>query len=179
MRLRGGFGTPCDAVYSGFVEIFHQGEWGAICQIANGPDRLVADVVCRQLGFPHGTVVAPYTIPPDEQRVAERFGPYTPQEEEAEESQERFWLNRVSCFGPEDKLVDCDRGAGFRTDNAGCRGRPLRFTVACRTFPVPEALESVTTPGAGALTSSPLCFVWCILVRCTLAQPAIILRCGS
>ena len=165
MRLRGGFGTPCDAVYSGFVEVFHRGEWGAICQATNGADRLVADVVCRQIGFPHGTVIDPATIPPDQERIENdyggyTYGPYIQEEEEAEESQERFWLNRVSCFGPEEKLVDCDLGRGFRSDNAGCRASPFRFTVACRTFPVAEALESVTTPGAGEPNPSPPCRGW-------------------
>ena len=64
MRLRGGFGTPCDPLHSGFVEIFHDGEWGRVCLEAfdynqEPDDRLVADVACRQLGFPHGTLVIP------------------------------------------------------------------------------------------------------------------------
>ena len=65
MRLVGGFGTLCDPLHSGFAEVFHDGEWGAIClepfsRSTNPPeDRLVADVVCRQLGFPHGSLVIP------------------------------------------------------------------------------------------------------------------------
>ena len=64
VRLRGGSGTPCDALHSGFVEIRHNGEWGRIClqpfESRDEPvDTLMADVACRQLGFPHGTLVIP------------------------------------------------------------------------------------------------------------------------
>jgi len=104
VRLRGGFGTPCDAVYSGFVEVYHFEEWGAICIGDDVSDTLAADVVCRQLGFPHGTAVDPTTRTPS-------------------------------------------TAGGFA---AAPFGFGTRFTVACRTFAVPEALEEVTTPGAGA-----------------------------
>ena len=64
VRLVGGFGTPCDPLHSGFVEIFHDDDWGRIClhpfdNKREPEDRLVADVACRQLGFPHGTLVLP------------------------------------------------------------------------------------------------------------------------
>ena len=64
MRLTGGSGTPCDPLHSGFVEVYHAGEWGRIClgpfeSRAEPADTLVADVACRQLGFPHGTLVIP------------------------------------------------------------------------------------------------------------------------
>lgn len=35
---------------SGFVEIFHDGEWGRVCQ--DSFDRNDAEVVCRMLGYP-------------------------------------------------------------------------------------------------------------------------------
>ena len=160
VRLRGGFGTPCDPVHTGFVEVFHFDEWGAICEGDDSTDRLAADVICRQLGFPHGTLVDPLTNPADRETTPNDYGgydysPYIPDEEEASEEQERFWLNRVQCRGPEEKLLDCDLGQGFRTNNGGCTGnRVVRLTVACRTFPVTEALEDVTTPGAGAVALS-------------------------
>lgn len=63
VRLRGGFGTLCDPVHTGFVEVLNDSEWGSICTDRadedSDADRLVADVVCRQLGFPHGTRVDP------------------------------------------------------------------------------------------------------------------------
>lgn len=154
MRLRGGFGTPCNPLHSGIVEVFNAGEWGAICdgETSRRADFLVADVVCRELGFPHGTVVDSLTTLPEA-----RFDYYF--EDLAAESQEpqgRFWLDDVRCRGPESQLVDCDLGNGFpaTADGGGvCGGDsppPAPLRVACRKFAVPEALEAVTTPGAGA-----------------------------
>ena len=153
MRLRGGFGTLCDPVYTGFVEVFHFDEWGAICTGDTPDDRLAADVVCRQLGFPHGTMVDALTITVQE-RIYNEYGgllydDYVTEVEENLAPQDRFWLNVLDCRGPEDTILDCDLGQGFRADNAGCRS-PVRLTVACRTFPVGAALEDDTTPGAGA-----------------------------
>lgn len=55
--------APCDPVHSGLVQIFSAGVWSSICTDRFGRfggDRtsfdLDADVVCRQLGFPFGTV---------------------------------------------------------------------------------------------------------------------------
>ena len=157
MRLRGGFGSLCDDVYTGFVEVFNFGEWGAVCDSqAFGviEDRLIGNVVCRQLGFPHGSTIDPTANSPDpgpDEYTYLPFGVFRDYDniEEAEEQQARFWLNGVTCRGPEERLVDCDLGAGFQQDNAGCSSPVLRVTVACRTFPIVEALESVTTPAAG------------------------------
>ena len=155
VRLRGGFGTPCDPVHSGFIEVFNAGEWGAICEGGGyrTTDRLVADVVCRQLGFPHGTVVDALSIQP-----VQPYDYYFSGEllEEAQEPQARFWLDGVQCRGLEQRLLDCDLGEGFinAADGgvAACLDSPVasRVHVACRQFAVPEALEAVVTPGAGA-----------------------------
>ena len=151
MRLREGFGTPCDPLHSGFVEVFHMGEWGAICTGREFATDLVADVVCRQLGFPHGTSVDPSTSLPIDRTTYYYYYYSSPEVDEAEEPQERFWLNEVTCRGPEAALLDCDLGQGFLSSNDPCSSDPSRFTVACRMFAVSEALEDVTTPGAGAL----------------------------
>lgn len=170
VRLRGGFGTPCDPVHSGFVEVLHSGEWGSICTDEffgrRGDDNLVSDVVCRQLGFPHGTRVDPRNAlaPPD---LPDRppsyllddparieayyiyYYNYPEPSEEAEEPLERFWLSTVTCSGPETQLVDCNLGPGFQENANACRFRRDRLHVACRQFPAVEALESITTLGAG------------------------------
>ena len=156
MRLRGGFGTSMSPIYTGFVEVFHNDEWGAICDGDPDTEYLQADVVCRQLGFPHGTAVDPTTNP---QGTGQRdfYSDTVPDVEEAEEAQARFWLQGVSCSGTEDRLVECRGGQRFLTDDEdSCSSDPLRLTVACRTFAVPEALEAVTTPGAGATPALPL-----------------------
>ena len=155
MRLRGGFGSLCDPVHSGFIEVLHAGEWCSICtdeSVENqGENRLVADVVCRQLGFPHGTRVDPLTAQPPSTEAPSPFNADNrPPAEEAEEPVERFWLSDVACSGLEGRLVECNLGQGFRNNNAGCSSNPHRIHVACRQFPVVEALEAVTTPGAGA-----------------------------
>ena len=49
LRLRGGLGTPCDFLHSGFVDFFHEGEWGGAPVVAG---TLAADVACRQLVLP-------------------------------------------------------------------------------------------------------------------------------
>ena len=170
MRLRGGFGTPCDPIHSGFIEVLHFDEWGSICTDRSDEDvaesNLVADVVCRQLGFPHGTRVDPLTPQPpsppsEEDDAASPYSAYYYSRmydynlpEEAEEPVERFWLSSVQCRGPEGRLIDCDLGPGFRSNNQGCSSTNHRLHIACRQFPVVEALESVTTPEAGA------CYLW-------------------
>ena len=174
MRLRGGFGTPCDPVHTGFVEVFNAGEWGAICVFTGNPrarSALAADVVCRQLGFPHGTRVDPTTNSADAEGDGQDYRDYFydyPPVEEAQEAQERFWLSEVFCSGTEDRLVDCQLGEGFLEMNQGCvtegLPRPLRMTVACRTFPVEEAFEAVTTLGAGTLPHMHAIFLMARLV---------------
>ena len=153
VRLRGGFGTLCDPIHSGFIEVLHSGEWGSICtqdfSEYSGENNLVADVVCRQLGFPYGNRVNPLNLE---------------DMEEADEPLDRFWLSSVRCRGLEDRLTGCDLGAGFIGDNPpsdysfldvdSCSDGDHRVTVACRQFPVVEALEAVTTPGAG-MPSTP------------------------
>lgn len=163
VRLRGGFGTPCDPLHSGIVEVFNAGEWGAICdgETSRGGDFFVADVVCRQLGFPHGTVVDSLTTQPDAVFDYLFFSSEFEVTEEAQEPQGRFWLDGVTCRGPEARLVDCDLGTGFADaggNNVCAEGdAPSRLRVACRQFAVPEALEAVTTPGAGAALAPPSC----------------------
>eukprot|EP00892_Ulva_mutabilis_P007291 jgi/Ulvmu1/4934/UM204_0006.1 len=165
VRLRGGFGTLCDPIHTGFVEVLHFDEWGSICtdQFSENraEDNLVADVVCRQLGFPHGTRVDPLTARPPPPTPDPDVAPspyssyyygnyydYSSITEEAEEPVDRFWLSSVMCNGPEGRLIDCDLGQGFRNNNAGCNSRPHRIHIACRQFPVVEALEEITSDGA-------------------------------
>lgn len=161
VRLRGGFGTPRSPIHTGFVEVLHNSEWGAICAGLSDRGVLMADVVCRQLGFPHGTAVDPTTNPQsmDQSDPTFRSGIDV---EESQEPYERFWLTAVTCNGVEERLVDCIGGRAFLTDAVGrrafridgvgraCNSQSLRLTVACRSFAVPEALEAVSTPGAGA-----------------------------
>ena len=51
----------CDDVHFGGVELFREGTWGRICPGRTGGEEasftLDAQVVCRQLGLPFGTVM--------------------------------------------------------------------------------------------------------------------------
>lgn len=52
----------CDDVHFGGVELFREGQWGRICAGTAGGDEaeftLDAAVICRQLGFPFGTLMS-------------------------------------------------------------------------------------------------------------------------
>ena len=47
-RVRLRYGGP----YSGYLELFHSGEWGLVCD--DDWTREEADIVCKQLGFNRG-----------------------------------------------------------------------------------------------------------------------------
>jgi hypothetical protein len=82
-----------DAV-SGRVEVYHNGQWGTVCDDGwdgNSPVGLAgADVICRQLGFT-GALEADY--------------------EGGVEGAGVIWLDDVACTGMEASLVDCPRAA--------------------------------------------------------------------
>ena len=167
MRLVRGLGTPCDPLHTGIVEVFHDGEWGTIC-VAIGAQRVptdanVADTVCRQLGFPYGTVVS--NIDPMDDR--DYSYPYRAYLDDLVESEEYgpgdAWVNRVGCGGDEQELLECGvqfflqgRRACIDCLGSSCgsndyTGQNAELEVACRQFAVEEAAEAVVTPGAGAL----------------------------
>ena len=71
----------------GRVEIYHNGEWGTVCD-----DRFVSDdaaVVCRQLGYTGG-----------EAHTRAAFGAGTG----------TIWMDDVQCTGSETRLADCPFG---------------------------------------------------------------------
>lgn len=138
-------------MYSGFLEIFHDDEWGLVSlnkrffssEIAR---PLTADVACRQLGFPHGTLV-----PGGNSR-----GSVTPfGANSTSRPSDILWLSDIRCNGPEAKLVDCDLQRGF---NRRTTKELTPDFVVCRQFPVAAAQENVTTAGAGAVLA-PTCML--------------------
>ncbi|XP_052007451.1 galectin-3-binding protein A-like [Xyrauchen texanus] len=74
-----------DLPSSGRVEVYHDGQWGSVCD--DGWELAEAQVVCRQLGFP-GAVSA---------TAGGQYG----------EGSGPIWLDDVNCKGSENSLSDC------------------------------------------------------------------------
>lgn len=142
VRLTNGTGSPCDDLHSGIVEVYDAAAaaWGAICTASTPDDRLAADVVCRQLGFPHGTPEGP--IGNSAAGVA---------------GEEGFVIGYVACRGVEQRISNCRLAPGLASGGSACMAKPARLRAACRKFPVAEALERVVTPGAGAASAHDTC----------------------
>ncbi|KTG05863.1 hypothetical protein cypCar_00005345, partial [Cyprinus carpio] len=74
-----------DLPSSGRVEVYHDGQWGTVCD--DGWELAEAQVVCRQLGFPGAISVTPGG------QYGEGSGP--------------IWLDDMNCKGSESSLSDC------------------------------------------------------------------------
>ena len=76
-----------DAEYEGRLEIYHEGEWGGICDDYWGIQNV--RVACRELGYRSGAATV--------EVLCELEGPTTAP----------MWLDSVDCTGTEARLIDC------------------------------------------------------------------------
>ena len=84
LRLQG----PLSGNGTGRVEVFHNGQWGTICD--DGWDIRDARVVCRQLGYVDAARALQGGSVPNVYR--------------------RIWLDDVACTGSEISLASCSHG---------------------------------------------------------------------
>ena len=89
VRLVGG-----EEEYEGRVEIFHDNEWGTVCD--DGWDLDDANVVCRQLGYPAAVGAFLFAT------FGQGTGP--------------IWLDEVQCIGTEANLTECSHD-GFGNED--------------------------------------------------------------
>ena len=118
LRLRDG-----DSASDGRLEIFHEGEWGTVCNDGFGtPDATVA---CRQLGYAGGSSL--------DTRL---FG------------SGRIWLDDLQCTGEEARLDQCPH-SGFGVHN--CE-HAEDVAVSCTGAPVSAPLSNDATLSALSLS---------------------------
>ena len=114
LRLVGGSSSN-----EGRVEVFHDGQWGTVCD--DNWDQADADVVCRQLGL--GAAL--------EFPCCAAFG----------QGSGPIWMDGTNCSGNEERLVDCPfNGFGSHdcshTEDAGvvCAGGTAAPTMSTTTL---------------------------------------------
>ena len=116
---------PKGGKFKGRVEIFHDSQWGTVCDDGFGENS--ARVVCNQLNYGGTPVVA-----------GNDFGP----------GMGRIWMDSVNCQGDEASLADCSHN-GWGRHNCG---HHEDVGVTCNlapTFDVGSSVSFQMAAGAG------------------------------
>merc|ERR1712168_998064 len=84
---------------SGRVEVYHEGEWGTVCddglEVGKPMGTTVATVVCKSLGFSHGAPLPP----------------------QSSSSSKTIWMDEVRCNGHEESLFHCFFDSAYDSNN--------------------------------------------------------------
>ncbi|KAL7383918.1 hypothetical protein ABVT39_020605 [Epinephelus coioides] len=110
-----------DSHWEGRVEIYHQGQWGTVCD--DNWTEINAQVVCRQLGFRGHAEVAP-------------DGVY-------EEGRGLILLDEVQCRGTEASLLACSHSEWGQHDCSHSEDVGVRCERRGDTNEIPDLLPSI------------------------------------
>ena len=93
----------------GRVEVYHEGEWGTVCDdgISGDNGNNVANVVCKQLGYSSGEII---------------------ETSEGQRGTGPIWMDEVVCSGEEASLFDCEALWSYDSNNCN-HGED--FSVTC------------------------------------------------
>ncbi|XP_052696969.1 uncharacterized protein LOC128175386 isoform X6 [Crassostrea angulata] len=114
--------------YEGRLEVFHNGEWGTVCD--DGFNGRIASVVCRTLGLPWNT---------SEAYCCARNGGGTGQ----------IWMDNVYCDGSESRIEDC-RHNGWGSHNCG-----HHEDISINCLPSNAISTTLSTPAPTTTTTVP------------------------
>ena len=143
-----------DQVSTGRLEIYHDDEWGTICDDYGRTCDNFGDVACAQLGFQTCTIVHSYTAGGGS-GTAEQMAYHVPIEPPSQ-----IWMDEVSCDSTTDEtLSDCSR-LDWGSHNCA-HGEDIAIECA-NPFgtPSPTAQPTDTCPAAGMYGVNWHQFVW-------------------